>query len=188
MTDQAMKSLSSEIQFLAFSGWSPKQIEEKLGFRPYTIHVNHHDDLMRGYELHIARYEKMPSRLSGNILNITEKERTKRKRIQAQKSYQKRKEAGKPKKRTSQKKLGRPRLKESEDEKAQRQREAFHRWYERNREKQISIVKMNTEARKEERRQYHREYYKRKCLELATTTNAVNDTAFFNSEYLSKIS
>jgi len=75
MTDQAMsqeQSLSREIQFLAYSGWSPKEIEEKLGLEPYTIHIHHHDDLMIGYEKHIARYKKMPGKIGRPTLNITE--------------------------------------------------------------------------------------------------------------------
>lgn len=112
MTDPVMnqqKVLSKEIQFLAYSGWSPKQIEEKLGFLPYTIHIHHHEDLMIGYLQHIARYDKLPAKISAKKLNMTQEEKVQRKREQVKQSYLKRKAAGTLKKRTkATKKRGRP--------------------------------------------------------------------------------
>ncbi len=107
------EELSKEIQFLAYSGWSPKEIEEKLGLEPNTIYIHHHDDLMIGYEKHIASYEKLPAKIANKTLDLNAEQRAQRKRLQAKQSYLKRKAAG-TLKRT--KKRGRPR-KESKNSK-----------------------------------------------------------------------
>lgn len=126
--------LSKDIQFLAYAGWSPKQIEEKLGFLPYTIHIHHHEDLMIGYLQHIARYDKLPSKISAKKLDMTEEEKIQRKREQVKQSYLKRKAAGTLKRRSRKTKAGRSRLTESEKEKIQKNIEAFHRRYAKNKE------------------------------------------------------
>ncbi len=89
------EELSKEIQFLAYSGWSPKEIEEKLGLEPYTIHIHHHEDLMIGYERHIARYKNMPGKTGRPGLNMTNEQKAERRRLQIKQSYLKRKAAGK---------------------------------------------------------------------------------------------
>lgn len=44
-----MNLLDQRIKTFASQGLSPYEIEEKLGFKHYTIHIEHHEALMEGY-------------------------------------------------------------------------------------------------------------------------------------------
>lgn len=44
-----MTFLTLRIKALAFLGNSPREIEKKLGFTPYTIHKCYHKELQEGY-------------------------------------------------------------------------------------------------------------------------------------------
>lgn len=44
-----MNLLDHRIKTFASQGLSPYEIEEKLGFKHYTIHIEHHEALMEGY-------------------------------------------------------------------------------------------------------------------------------------------
>lgn len=52
------EDLSKEIKRLASLGTTPREIEKQLGFRPYTIHINYHHDLMEGYSIRQTLLEK----------------------------------------------------------------------------------------------------------------------------------
>jgi len=46
-----MNDIEGEIKRLASLGTTPREIEKQLGFRPYTIHIKYHHDLMEGYSI-----------------------------------------------------------------------------------------------------------------------------------------
>lgn len=52
------EDLSKEIKRLASLGTTPREIEKQLGFRPYTIHINYHHDLMEVYSIRQTLLEK----------------------------------------------------------------------------------------------------------------------------------
>lgn len=51
------EDLCKEIKRLASLGTTPREIEKQLGFRPYTIHIKYHHDLMEGYSIRQAWLE-----------------------------------------------------------------------------------------------------------------------------------
>lgn len=110
---------------------------------------------MIGYLQHIARYDKLPAKISAKKLDMTDEEKAQRKREQVKQSYLKRKAAGTLKRRPRKSKVSRPRLTELEKEKIRRNIEAFHRNYAKSKEKQIE-----------------------KMPSQKTITHAVNTTAF----------
>lgn len=44
-----MTFLAMRIKALAFLGKNPREIEQRLGFAPYTIHKCYHKELQEGY-------------------------------------------------------------------------------------------------------------------------------------------
>lgn len=50
LTTPFKPGLARKVLKLASRGFTPKEIEELLGFAPYTIHHNYHHCLMLGYK------------------------------------------------------------------------------------------------------------------------------------------
>lgn len=57
-----MNFLDQRIKTFASQGLSPYEIEEKLGFKHYTIHIEHHEALMAGYSFDVKSEKKLAAK------------------------------------------------------------------------------------------------------------------------------
>lgn len=57
-----MNFLDQRIKTFASQGLSPYEIEEKLGFKHYTIHIEHHEALMTGYSFDVKSEKKLAAK------------------------------------------------------------------------------------------------------------------------------
>lgn len=57
-----MNFLDQRIRAFASQGLSPYEIEEKLGFKHYTIHIEHHEALMAGYSFDVKSEKKLAAK------------------------------------------------------------------------------------------------------------------------------
>lgn len=78
-----MSDTSVIVRSLASEGLSPKEIEDKLGMKPYTIHMTYHKDLMEGYKKRTKKLESYffyAARLAAWRKQTREKRRLERER------------------------------------------------------------------------------------------------------------
>lgn len=57
-----MNFLDQRIKTFASQGLSPYEIEEKLGIKHYTIHIEHHEALMAGYSSDTKSEKKLAAK------------------------------------------------------------------------------------------------------------------------------